>query len=139
MTRSYSNKRILVIDHQPNWRELSTYALREAGFSVQDCENYSSPSLQNDDSDLIILGCAQVGPEEQRLIAQLLKDKHHILVLSAYLPKSIMRSLYMQGVDDIVDKPYSPATLVNIVQQLSDNIALHQDANLLEEERASIW
>jgi len=139
MTQPYSNKRVLVIDHQPYWRKLSIYALKEAGFSVQDCENYHSPSLQNDDSDLIILGCAQVGPEEQQLIAQLLKAKHHLLVLSAYLPKSIMRSLYMQGVDDIVDKPYNPATLVNIVQQVFDNIALHQEANLLEVERASVW
>lgn len=110
-------KHILVIDHQSSWRELSTQALRNAGFSVEEWSSYSDPPFLQMYPDLIILGCARVGSEEQRLITQLLKENHHLLVLSAHLPKSVMRALYMQGVHDIVDKPYSSNLLVKIVRE----------------------
>lgn len=131
----HDNKHILVIDHQHSWRELSLHALRKAGFSVEGSSNYHDYSLWQADSDLIILGCAQVGTEEQQLISQILKGKRHLLVLSAYLPKSVMRALYMQGVYDIVDKPYSSNALVNIVREVFDTIAQHLDHTLAEERR----
>jgi DNA-binding response OmpR family regulator len=138
MMHLYQNTRILVIDLQPYWRQLSTLALREAGFFVKDCEDYHSALPQKDDIDLFILSCAKVGPDEQRLITLLLQEKYHLLVLSAYLPQSVMRSLYLQGVDDIADKPYDPVILVNLVQQVLDKIAPSEDMHLVE-ERASLW
>jgi DNA-binding NtrC family response regulator len=137
MTQLYGNTRILVIDLQSYWRQFSTCALRDAGFFVNDCEDYHSALLQKDDIDLIILSCAKVGSNEQQLITQLLQEKFHLLVLSTYLPQSVMRSLYLQGVDDIADKPYDAVMLVNLVQQVLDKIA-PREAIYLEEERASL-
>jgi DNA-binding NtrC family response regulator len=117
----YNSKRILLIDHQLYWREISAQALRSAGFIVctLDTYNYSPPHdcLKGEDPDLVVFGCVHIGSEEQRLIAQILSHKHHLLVLSVSLPWQVMRSLFLQGVDDIVDKPYNPAYLINIVNQ----------------------
>lgn len=126
MNQLYDKKHVLVIDHQPYWREFSTCVLRAAGFSAGALDNYNDSSLQDgvkgEDPDLIILGCVCVGPEEQELIAQLLNDKHHLLVLCTYLPEQVMRSLFLQGVDDIVDKPFHSAALIKTVHQAFENI-----------------
>src|SRR5258708_37557477 len=111
----HGNKHILVIEHQSSWRELSMHTLRDAGFSVEGFSNYHDHSLWQANPDLIILSCARVGFEEQQLITQLLREKHHLLTLSAYLPKSTMHVSFMQYADVIMDKLYSPNSLVNIL------------------------
>jgi DNA-binding response OmpR family regulator len=138
MTQLYRNKRILVIDLQSYWRQLSTRTLRDAGFYVSDCKDYHSALPQKDDIDLIILSCAKVGPNEQQLITQLLHQKFHLLVLSSYLPQPVMRSLYLQGVDEVADKPFDPAILKNLIEQVLDKIVPREGIHL-EEERASLW
>ena len=109
--------------------------LKDEGYSVEGSSNYLDHSLRQTNPDLIILGCARVGSEELQFIKQLLLEKHHLLVLSAYLPKSVMRSLFMQGVDDIVDKPYSSNALVQIVREVLDTIAQHEEVHTFAEER----
>ena len=117
----FNSKRILLIDHQLDWREASAHALRSVGFIVYTLDTYnyqaSQDCLKGEEPDLVVLGCVCVGPEEQRLITQILACKHHLLVLCVSLPWRVMRSLFLQGVDDIVDKPYNPAYLVDIVNQ----------------------
>ena len=134
MTHLNRSPRILVIDHHLFWRQLSTRALSGAGYVVEDCEDYRSALLQKDKSDLVILSCANVGDDEQRLITQLLKERAHLLVLSSYLSRSVMRSLYLQGVDDITDKPYDPVSLVTLVEQLLQKIASNNTLQLIEEK-----
>ena len=101
---------------------------------MEDCEDYRSALLQRHEGDLVILSCANVGEDEQRLITQLLKERSHLLVLSSYLPNSVMRSLYLQGVDDITDKPYDSATLITLVEQLLQKIAPDYALQLIEEK-----
>ena len=117
----YNSKRILLIDHQPYWREISTNALQNFGFAVDthDTHNYLSSQKCEEDKnpDLVVLGCVRIRPEEQQLIDDILAHKHHLLVLCVSLSWQVMRSLFLQGVDDIVDKPYDPARLINIVNQ----------------------
>ena len=100
------------------WKHLGA-----AGFSADALDNYNNSSLRSrikgEDPDLIILGCVRVGPEEQELIAQILHNKHHLLVLCAYLPEHIMRSLFLLGVDDVVDKPYHSTTSCCQVRRFS--------------------
>ena len=119
--KSPNSKRILLIDHQYYWREISAHALKSVGFIVctLDTYNYLLPQdcLKGEDPDLVVLGCVRIGGEEQRLIAQILARKHHLLVLCDSLSWQVMRSLFLQGVDDIEDKPYDPAYMVYIVNQ----------------------
>jgi|SRR5215469_11000805 len=121
MNFSSKPKCILVIDHQAYWREISSSALKSVGFLVctLDTYNYALPldCFQGQNPDMVVLGCAHIGPEEQKLITQILTHKHHLLVLSAHLPWQVMRSLFLQGVVDTADKPDDSISLINIVNQ----------------------
>jgi len=121
MKQCSKHKRILIIDHQAYWRELSTQALEDVGFYVRTLATYNQAPLQDclkgEKLDLVVLGCTRVGDEEQRLIAQVLSRRQHLLVLCVSLSLQIMRSLFLLGVDDIEDKPYNPERLITIVNQ----------------------
>ena len=124
------NKRILLIDNQPYWREISTNALREAGFTVDMLETYhdlaSQECVDEEKPELVLLGCKRIGTEEQQLIDEVLNQKQHLLVLCTSLSWLTMRTLFLKGVDDILDKPYNPAKLVNIVRETLENIFGYQ-------------
>ena len=127
MKKSDSNtKRILLIDHQPYWREISTNALRREGFTVGTLDTYnyslSQESVEGKKPDLVVLGCHQIETEEQKLIDDVLAHKHHLLVLCTFLSRQITRTLFLRGVDDIVDKPYNPTKLVKIVNEALESI-----------------
>ena len=134
--KPYYSKRILLIDRQLYWREISAHALKSVGFIVctLDTYNYLLPQdcLKGEDPDLVVLGCVRIGGEEQRLIAQILARKHHLLVLCASLPWQVMRSLFLQGVDDIVDKPHDPADVVNFVNQALESTVTDNSYQALE-------
>ena len=118
----FNNKRILLIDYQQYWREISTRALRSRGFLVcpLDTYNYVLPHncFHGENPDLVVLGCTQIGDEEEHLITQILAHKHHLLVLCAFLSSKVTRALFLRGVDDIVDKPYDPEYLITIVNEV---------------------
>jgi len=120
-------KCILLIDQQPYWRQFSTSTLKSVGFLVctLDTYNYVLPQdcLHGQSPDMVVLGCAQVGPNERKLISQILDHKHHLLVLSAYLPLQVMHSLFLQGIVDIAEKPDDPISLVNMVNQALSSTA----------------
>jgi DNA-binding NtrC family response regulator len=119
------SKRILLIDRQLYWREAFAHALRTAGFTVCALDTYTDvlppDCLKGEEPDLVVLGCVRIRPEEQLVISQILARKHHLLVLSVTLPWHVMRSLFLQGVDDIVDKPHNPATVVDFVNQVLES------------------
>ncbi len=117
-----SSCRVLVVDRQAYWLKFATEALMSAGFSVSVSEKYpcelarSAPNSGS--SDLVILGCARVGADEQEVITDILSQGYHLLVLCAFLPWKVMRALFLLGVDDVADKPYSAQELVSTVETL---------------------
>jgi DNA-binding NtrC family response regulator len=125
MTTSPERKWILIIDRQDYWRELSVRAFREIGHSIRALDNYEYPPrdghFRDEVPDLVILGCASIGPEEQELIGHILEHKHHLLVLCTSLPWRVMRALFIAGADDVADKPYDPARLINIVEPMLES------------------
>lgn len=135
------SKRILLIDYQQYWREIFTQALKSVGFLVCTLEtyNYAPPQdcLQSEKPDLVVLGCAHIGPEEQQLITRILAHKHHILVLCDFLPWQVMRSLFLLGVDDIADKPYDPTYLIGIVNQTLESTIPRNSYQAVEREGAA--
>jgi DNA-binding response OmpR family regulator len=124
MSNQIEHKRILLIDRQASWRERSRQALKDAGFEVSTLDHYSyHPDTPNVPSpNLVILGCASIGPEEMQLILQILASHIHLLVLSTALPWKEMRALFLVGADDVADKPYNPEMLISIVRQLFESI-----------------
>jgi DNA-binding response OmpR family regulator len=72
--------------------------------------------------DLVILGCPGIRKAEHELINRILEHRDHLLVLSTSLPPVIMRTVFLAGADDVTDKPYDPAKLVNVVSEALDAI-----------------
>jgi DNA-binding response OmpR family regulator len=125
MSASSQSKCILLIIDQPTWRETARTALKSSGFVVCTLDSYNQvlldDCLRDKNPDLIVLGCTFVDSEEQRLIARVLARKYHLLILCASLSRQEMRKQFIQGVDDIVDKPYDAASLVKIVDQVMES------------------
>lgn len=113
---------ILIIDKQEHWRRLSTLTLQNAGFQVFEIGDYSDKweRVANDlvSVDLIILGCATIGPEEKRLIQQILQHQYRLLVFCTSLPWRVMRSLFLLGAEDVTDKTYDPRYLLETVEEM---------------------
>lgn len=119
-------KQILVIDKQDYWRVLSVRTLEAAGFAVVGISNYAYPFSLPDDwriqPDLVILGCATIGPEEHKLIGHILANRHLLLVLSSALPWDTRRSIFLLGAADVDDKPYEPDYLIQTVETVLKDI-----------------
>jgi DNA-binding NtrC family response regulator len=131
MTPNANTKYVLVIDRQDYWRELSAQTLTSAGYLVRAVATYDYPPSSDDQPervpDLVILGCASIGVDEQQLIARVLEYKHHLVVFCVSLPMPLMRLLFLKGADDVGDKPYDPDQLVNSVEQALDAISSRSD------------
>ncbi len=136
MKPSTKGKFILLIDHQAHAREIATSALRLAGFVVCILDTYNYVTLQDCfqamHPDLVVLSCTHIGSQEQQLITHVLADKYHLLILCVSLPWQVMHSLFLQGVDDVVDKPYEAASLVKIVNQTIDSTVPHNSYQAVE-------
>ncbi len=116
-----SEKYIIVIDVQHYWRELATSTLRNQGFRVYDLATYSSfPTplcFQEERPNLVVLGCATVGPGEKDLIAKIQQLRYPLLVLCTILSGELARSLFLQKVNDVAEKSYHPDQLIQTVRR----------------------
>jgi DNA-binding response OmpR family regulator len=127
MDYSAQDKCILIVDLQEYWRTISADALIRRGYDVCVLSDYDySPASANchgKPPDLVILGCASIGSEEQEFIKKVMADKRHLVVLSTSLPWADMRSLFLAGADDVADKSYDPGHIVNIVEEAFENVS----------------
>lgn len=137
MESSSQRKRIVVIDRQKHWRKLSVQALTEAGFSVHAVDSYEYPPpnshFQNGTPDLVVLGCARIGMEEQAFISRILEQKQPLLVLSTALSWKVMRALFLVGASDVEDKPYDPGRLIEVVQEALASTASRDNYKAVEQ------
>ena len=118
---------ILVVDRQDYWRELSTKALTQKGYLVRALSDYDysqeSAYFDGQPPDLVILGCARIGHEEQAFIRKVMDDRCRLVVLSTSLPWGDMRSLFLAGANDVADKTYDPDHIINLVKEAFENVA----------------
>jgi DNA-binding response OmpR family regulator len=128
---------LLIIDRQDYWRDFSRYTLEAAGYTVGVLNTYETFStmwvVQGRTPDLIILGCMQIGKEEEQFIQELIAHNYHLLVLCTSLAWEVMRTLFRAGVDDATDKPYDPERLVAIVKETIQSISPQNSYRVIEE------
>lgn len=136
MTEQYV-KHVLLIDGQELWRHDSTEALRASGYSVTTLDDYDlekfDASIQMQEPSLVIVGCNKVGEDEQAMIRHILTRQLRLAVLSPSIPWNDMRTLFLQGVDDVADKPYHGENLVGIVSNMLSPNVIEMEAT------ASLW
>jgi DNA-binding response OmpR family regulator len=138
MIKKPETKQVIIIDRHNHWRNLSNKALASKGYAVSVLDNYDYPPYGeialDGKPDLVILGCASIGAEELKLIEKILDHKHHLVILCTSLPRHIMRSLFLIGADDVVDRPYEEKDLVEIVEHALGNIESRTNYQLFKEE-----
>lgn len=117
---------LLIIDRYTYWLTFAANTLRMAGHRVYTLESYEDvlPELERRQTfNLVILGCANVAAAERRLITHLLTQRLHLVVLANTLTSETIRTLFLQGVDDVVEKTYDSARLLSYVDQVMQRIA----------------
>ena len=126
---------LLIIDHQAYWHTFAANTLQVAGYQVQTLEAYEdvAPELENGRSfNLVILGCSDVAMPERLLITQLLAQHMHLIVLANKLTSTMIRALFLQGVDDAVEKTHDSAHLLFYVDQAVERIAWREQHQFSE-------
>lgn len=116
-------KSILIIDRQNSWREEAAAALGSSGYIVYTQDRYEYPVSITQKPDLIIFGCVRIRREERRFIKKLMMDKQHLLVLSSSLPWSLVRPLFLEGVEDVTEKPYQKDRILKAVEEVFYNMS----------------
>ena len=122
-------ERILIIDHQADWRERSAKILETQGFLVKTLDSYDPVLVGKVIAEhlphLIILSCRQIEQKEFDLLGHILAQNLRVVVLSSTIPWPDMRRLFLAGAHDVTDKPDTQTHLLNIIQD-----ALHSNDTL---------
>ncbi len=111
---------IVLVDRQRARREQYASALRAEGFLVYACDTARAPALLDtlfSQVMLEVLNCSSIGADEEQVIQAMLARHCHLLVLCDRVPLSMLRVLFLQGVDDIADQPRSPEQLVDQIHE----------------------
>lgn len=125
MNDGFDSRHILIIDQQGRWRKMSSKSLENAGHTVDTISDYAEAidlDLRPALPDLTILGCPIIGYEENELIARLLETGHNLVVLCSSLPQHLMRTLFLAGAEDVVDKPQQAEHIVTVVNEALENL-----------------
>lgn len=132
------NSSLLIIDHQVYWHTFAANTLQSAGYHVQTLESYDDVALKLEEGqrfNLVILGCADVAMPERLLITQILTQRLHLIVLANKLTSAMIRALFLQGVDDAVEKTHDSAHLLFYVDQAVERIAWREQHQFSEKRR----
>jgi two-component system phosphate regulon response regulator PhoB len=111
-------KRILIVEDEPEIREMIRYILEPLGYQVNEADNAQSARrlLSQSDYDLILMDWMLPGRSGLEFTKEL-KQKHNrksppIIMLTARADESDKVQGLDSGADDYVTKPFSPRELV---------------------------
>lgn len=117
-------KKILVIDDEPDIRDIVRLYLNEEGYSIIEAANGQEGILraQEDQPDLIVLDIMMPGINGFE-VAKHLKDdpntKHIPIVILSVLAQD---SHYRQGILDYISKPFHQEDLVSMVRRVFEKV-----------------
>jgi len=117
--------KILIVDDQPEVRELVEITLRSENFQIiqaQDGENAINIA-RKEKPDLIIMDIMMPGKIDGIEATRILKNDHEtkeiiIIILTAKGQMSDLEKGYKAGADDYFIKPFSPLDLIKKVDEI---------------------
>ncbi len=116
--------KILIIDDEPDIREILRYTLEKEGFEVVEAENGVQGLAQvvKHTPDLIVLDVMMPGMDGIEVCEEIraMKDVNHplILMLTARVEDYSQISAFDAGADDYVTKPVKPKVIASRIQAL---------------------
>jgi len=117
-----SQKKILVIDDEPDILEFLQIIFEESGFLVQTTEKSDYlEKLKNDMlPDLVLLDMLLSGKDGREIVKQMKSHERtkHIPVIMFSAHPSAEKTALAAGADDFVEKPFDIETILEKVQRL---------------------
>src|SRR5690242_13049442 len=117
-----SQKRILIVDDEPDILEFLQIIFEEAGFLVATTEkgDYLGKLTSGPLPDLVLLDMLLSGKDGREIVKQLKREKRtkHIPVIMFSAHPSAEKTALEAGADDFVEKPFDIDTLLEKVQRL---------------------
>lgn len=122
--------KILIVDDDPNIREVLSILLGSEGFEVMEAEDGASAVefvFENPDIDLVILDIMMPGMDGVEACAKIReKSKVPVLFLTAKSHESDKVDAYIQGGDDYLVKPFSQTELLVKIKSLLRRYKIYQ-------------
>jgi two-component system phosphate regulon response regulator PhoB len=124
---------ILIVEDEPEIRELLNFSLARAGFRVTEAESAESAlqKLFNQLPDLVIVDWMLPGMSGVDLAKRIRKDELTnslpLLMLTARSEESDVLKSFDSGIDDYMSKPFSPKELIARIKALMRRSGLPED------------
>lgn len=124
---------ILIVEDEPEIRELLNFSLARAGFRVTEAESGESAlqKLFNQLPDLVIVDWMLPGMSGVDLAKRIRKDELTsslpLLMLTARSEESDVLKSFDSGIDDYMSKPFSPKELVARIKALMRRSGVPED------------
>ena len=124
---------ILIVEDEPEIRELLNFSLARAGFRVTEAESAESAlqKLFNQLPDLVIVDWMLPGMSGVDLAKRIRKDELTsslpLLMLTARSEESDVLKSFDSGIDDYMSKPFSPKELIARIKALVRRSGLPED------------
>ena len=124
---------ILIVEDEPEIRELLNFSLARAGFRVTEAESAESAlqKLLNQLPDLVIVDWMLPGMSGVDLAKRIRKDELTsslpLLMLTARSEESDVLKSFDSGIDDYMSKPFSPKELVARIKALMRRSGVPED------------
>lgn len=127
VTMQSSQKRILIVDDEPDILEFLQIIFEEAGFLVVTTEkgDYLGKLKGGPLPDLVLLDMLLSGKDGREIVKQLKSQTRtkHIPVIMFSAHPSAEKTALEAGADDFVEKPFDIDTLLEKVQRLISHAA----------------
>jgi two-component system phosphate regulon response regulator PhoB len=124
---------ILIVEDEPEIRELLNFSLARAGFRVTEAESAESAlqKLFNQLPDMVIVDWMLPGMSGVDLAKRIRKDELTnslpLLMLTARSEESDVLKSFDSGIDDYMSKPFSPKELIARIKALMRRSGLPED------------
>jgi DNA-binding NtrC family response regulator len=115
--------KILIVDQNPNYREILRALLEKSGYMVTALEDgHQVGSLFNDITfDIIFLDSETGGVRDKVLFAEIRKECPHsfIILITSKRGNGLIKEAMDAGAYGCIDKPFNPDEVLTMVHQLS--------------------
>jgi DNA-binding NtrC family response regulator len=124
--------RILLIDRHSKWLDFAVKTLQEVGYEVHSASDFvkAAECFVNNSFDLILIGLDQAEnslDEIEHLAKDKLHSKRFVVMFPIRQTYDRVRIMFKAGAYDVVDKPYQPKELREMVStQLVESISRNQ-------------
>ena len=115
-------EKILIVDQNPNYREILRALLEKSGYMVTVLEDgHQVGSLFNDITfDIIFLDSETGGVRDKGLFAEIRKECPHsfIILITSKRGNGLIKEAMDAGAYGCIDKPFNPDEILTMVHQL---------------------